>query len=244
MSKPVSGVLKIPVNESRREELPIYKDSRYLRLVKKYKCNWHLAPSTTFLLFTILVLQTKSIVKESTMLVSRISFYRKLRSGKSINSWECALTCCYDVRRLLLNLFRGVLGFFAQGWLFFFASSHSLTPWCYKIWIIISGIYIARLYVFCLNEQTSLEVKFSHCIRIEMPNFCPLELLHRRYTSSRHRCSCQWHHIWRFMETLSLNSSRKRSDSGWQAVLWNYQECDHPRQPLSLSTSQQRQRND
>lgn len=31
------GVLSVPVNERPREELPIYKDPRYLRLIKNYK---------------------------------------------------------------------------------------------------------------------------------------------------------------------------------------------------------------
>ena len=35
----------IPLNERPREELPIYKDSRYLKLVKKYKCKSTPSPS-------------------------------------------------------------------------------------------------------------------------------------------------------------------------------------------------------
>ena len=33
----MSAAANIPVNEKRREELPIYKDPRYIKLVKGYK---------------------------------------------------------------------------------------------------------------------------------------------------------------------------------------------------------------
>ena len=39
MSTATLGVSSIPLNTGPREQLPIYKDARYIRLVKNYKCK-------------------------------------------------------------------------------------------------------------------------------------------------------------------------------------------------------------
>ena len=93
------STVAMPVNERPREELPIYKDPRYIKLVKSYKCKVSLnfipqqcIPSILMLTFCpFSSWQTKYKSKETIMLGWLLSFFRKSisKNKKQKKSPQC-----------------------------------------------------------------------------------------------------------------------------------------------------------